>query len=55
MEWNDHPAIYHEDVGLGGELSLFVPNWTNEIKLPNSLNETTLSNIVNHYEESVTP
>ena len=55
MEWNDHPAIYHGDVGLGGELSLFVPNWTNEIKLPNSLNETTLSNIVNHYEESITP
>ena len=35
--WNDHPAIYHPIVGLGGELSLFVPNWSTEIVLPKDI------------------
>ena len=35
VNWNDHPDIYHPDVGLGGELSLFYPSWAKEITIPN--------------------
>ncbi|AIU44305.1 DNA polymerase [Delftia phage RG-2014] len=35
VNWNDHPDIYHPEVGLGGEVSLFFPTWANEIEIPN--------------------
>ncbi|ATW58103.1 DNA polymerase I [Pseudomonas phage inbricus] len=35
VNWNKHPDIYHPDVGLGGELSLFYPSWAKEITLAN--------------------
>lgn len=35
VNWNDHPDIYHPEVGLGGELSLFYPSWASEIIIPN--------------------
>jgi DNA polymerase I len=34
-EWQDHPDIQHEDVKLGGKFSLFYPDWSQGIKLPN--------------------
>jgi DNA polymerase-1 len=34
-EWNDHPDIYHPEVGLGGEFSIFYPNWSKEAVIPN--------------------
>lgn len=37
VNWNDHPDIYHPDVGLGGELSVFYPTWNDELVLPNGL------------------
>lgn len=33
MLWNDDPLIYHEDVQLGGELDLFIPNWTKGVTI----------------------
>jgi DNA polymerase-1 len=35
MEWNDDPAIYHPQVGLGGELEIFYPTWADSIGIKN--------------------
>jgi DNA polymerase-1 len=34
-EWQDHPDIWHESVRLGGKFSIFYPDWSHGIKLPN--------------------
>ena len=36
MEWQDHPAIYHPEVKLGGDLELFIPDWSHGIEIPNN-------------------
>jgi DNA polymerase-1 len=33
--WQNHPEIAHDEVGLGGELSIFHPSWAEEITIPN--------------------
>lgn len=53
LNWNDHPAIYDPDVGLEGELSLFAPNWNNEVTLPNNITKEELINLVQNYEEKL--
>lgn len=35
MEWQNHPDIKHPQVKLGGELSIFYPDWSKELVLPN--------------------
>lgn len=35
VQWQDHPDIYHDEVKLGGELSIFHPNWAKEYTIPN--------------------
>ena len=42
VNWNDHPDIYHPEVGLGGEVSIFHPTWANEIVIPNEATEETI-------------
>lgn len=37
MKWQNLPEIYHPDVGLGGELDIFYPNWAHSITLSNEL------------------
>lgn len=39
VEWQDHPDIAHDSVKLGGELSIFYPNWSKEIVIPNGAKE----------------
>ncbi|QDH83916.1 putative DNA polymerase I [Achromobacter phage vB_AxyP_19-32_Axy10] len=39
VNWNEHPDIYHPDVGLGGDLSLFYPSWEKEITISNGASE----------------
>ena len=46
VNWNDHPDIYHPEVGLGGELSIFYPDWSNEIVVPNGITEQGLIDLV---------
>lgn len=46
VNWNDHPDIYHPEVGLGGELSIFYPDWSKEIEIPNGVSEQGLIDIV---------
>lgn len=45
VNWNDHPDIYHPQVGLGGELSVFHPSWAEEYVIPNGASEDDILNI----------
>lgn len=46
VEWQDDPVIYHPEVGLGGELSIFHPSWAEEIVIPNHCTKKQLLEIV---------
>lgn len=52
IKWNDHPSIYHPEVGLEGELSVFYPSWANEIELPNDASRREIKSEVNSALES---
>lgn len=45
-EWQEHPDIAHDEVKLGGELSLFYPSWKDEMVIPNKANEETISQLL---------
>lgn len=50
--WQDHPDIYHPEVGLGGQLDIFYPNWATPLNLPTQLNQNELISLVkSHLEE----
>lgn len=46
VKWQDHPAIAHPEVKLGGRLSLFYPNWSKEIEIPNDAEPEVILNII---------
>ena len=46
VQWQDDPAIYHDEVKLGGELSVFHPTWKEEISIPNGLKGQDIYNFV---------
>ena len=46
VKWNNHPDIYHPDVGLGGEVSLFYPNWSKEMTIPNDISKEDFLQLV---------
>lgn len=50
VNWNHHPDIYHPDVGLGGELSIFYPTWNDEIVIPNGMYNDALYDYISNYE-----
>lgn len=50
VNWNQHPDIYHPDVGLGGELSIFYPTWNDEIVIPNGMYDDALYDYISNYE-----
>jgi DNA polymerase-1 len=52
--WNNHPDIYHPEVGLGGELSIFYPSWAQEMGVPNHATEGDLAELVTKHFETVT-
>lgn len=35
VQWQEDKTIFHEEVKLGGELSIFYPSWKEEISIPN--------------------
>lgn len=45
VQWQDHPDIWHDEVKLGGELSIFMPSWAHECTLPNGMTAEDLSRI----------
>lgn len=46
VEWQDHPEIWHPEVKLGGELSVFYPTWNQEIGIPKNATEDEILAIV---------
>lgn len=50
VSWQNDPMIYHPDVHLGGEVSIFYPDWAHECALPNNIkDETALIQLVKEY------
>ena len=50
--WQDHPDIANDDVKLGGELSIFYPNWSVELEIPNHANNNEIIDMANeHFEK----
>lgn len=45
VQWQDDPAIYHDKVKLGGNLSIFYPDWANEYEIPNECTKEQLFEI----------
>lgn len=41
-EWQDHPDIWHDEVKLGGEFSIFYPDWSKEVTLPNGASQADI-------------
>lgn len=39
VEWQNHPDIWHDEVKLGGEFSIFYPDWSKEVGIPNNASE----------------
>ena len=52
VQWQEHPDIAHDEVKLGGEFSIFWPNWTGEITIPNY---ATADQIYSVIEKSLSP
>lgn len=46
VQWQDHPEIYHDEVKLGGELSLFFPSWEHELVIPNGATDQEIRSLV---------
>ena len=46
VQWQEHPDIKHDQVKLGGELSVFWPNWSKEIVIPNGATESEIPTII---------
>lgn len=51
VEWQDLPDITHDTVKLGGNVSVFHPNWGNELELPNNISKTDLLHLINIYKD----
>lgn len=46
VEWQEDPAIAHDQVKLGGEFSIFWPTWNDEIGIPKGATEKQVFDIV---------
>jgi len=53
VNWNDHPDIYHPQVGLGGEVSIFHPNWAHELELPNNASKEEIISCCREFKKKV--
>ncbi|QDP54414.1 MAG: putative DNA polymerase [Prokaryotic dsDNA virus sp.] len=53
VEWQDHPDIWHDEVKLGGELSIFQPTWNEEIVIPNGAEESQIFAIIDDHLRSL--
>lgn len=53
VEWQDHPLIAHEIVKLGGELSVFHPNWAHEAVIPNGAFGDKIRDVIGEHLEKL--
>ena len=49
VNWNHDPKIFHPQVNLGGNLSVFYPSWDKELEIPNNISKTQLESLANDY------
>lgn len=53
VEWQEHPAIAHPEVKLGGELSVFYPTWNDEVGIPNRASKEKILEVVEAHNNKV--
>ena len=54
VEWQNDPAIYHDQVKLGGEVSVFYPNWACEMTVPNgSSSDMVIELAIEHLDKYI--
>jgi DNA polymerase-1 len=46
MEWQEDPAIAHDQVKLGGDLEIFFPDWAHPIEIPNNATKEDILRIL---------
>jgi DNA polymerase-1 len=46
VQWQDHPDIWHDQVKLNGEVSVFYPTWADEIVIPNNISDDEIVEVV---------
>lgn len=52
VEWQNHPDIWHDEVKLGGEFSIFYPDWGVEAVLPNDASHDQIREVfANHLQK----
>jgi DNA polymerase-1 len=52
VNWQDHPDIWHDEVKLGGELSVFYPSWAEELTIPNQASSDDIKVLAaDHYNK----
>lgn len=44
MEWQEHPAIKHDQLKLGGDLEVHFPSWGENIEIPNYATKEEVKN-----------
>ena len=49
MQWQEHPDIQHDEVKLGGQVSIFYPSWAYELKLPNNASVEEISTLCSQH------
>jgi DNA polymerase-1 len=47
--WQEDPAIAHDEVKLGGKLSIFYPSWAEEVTLPNDAGPDEIISTINQH------
>jgi len=50
VQWQEDPAIWHDQVKLGGEFSIFYPDWAHEICIPNN---STKEEIISTFQKEI--
>lgn len=46
VQWQDHPEIAHDEVNIGGEVSVFHPTWAEECVIPNEASEQEVLEVI---------
>jgi len=52
VEWQEHPDIANDQVKLGGEFSIFWPDWAHELTIPNGAAEKEVFSLVEKHSQS---
>ena len=53
VQWQNLPEIQHPTVRLGGELSIFYPNWSVELTIPNGADLATIKHLATEHAKSL--